>query len=84
MLKQVLAKLLHRVNQILHGDKHHQILFVGGPNACGWSKHAYNKFKMADSRHFEKSINCHNIALVWPIVMNFGSVTFIASMNLVC
>jgi len=38
-------------NRILHGDKR-------PPNTLrGWSKQAYNKCKMADGRHVEKSKN---------------------------
>ena len=36
-------------NQILHSDRDHQ------NTLRGWSKQAYNKSKMADGRHLEKS-----------------------------
>ena len=36
-------------DQILHSDRDHQ------NTLCGWSKQAYNKSKMADGPHLEKS-----------------------------
>jgi len=43
-------------NQILHNDKNHQPLFVGG------LKQAYSKSKMAVGHHLEKSKTGHNSA----------------------
>jgi len=36
---------------------------------------------MADGRHFEKPLNCHISATVWPILMKFGTVTQIGPLQ---
>ena len=38
-------------------------------------KFEFHKSKMADGRHFEKPLNRHISATVWPILMNFGTMT---------
>jgi len=49
------------------------------PNTLrGWPKHAYNKSKMADSRHIGKIENSLYLiisATVWPIATKFGIMT---------
>jgi len=63
-LMRIILKLAYCQNyhiesrQILHIDKCHQMLFVSGPNA-------YNKSKMADGRHFEKSKKSPYISNSW-------------------
>jgi len=62
----ILSKL-HKLNciesnQILHSDKYHQILVVGGPNI-------HNKSKTGDACHFEKNRNIS--ATVWLINTKF-------------
>jgi len=44
-----------------------------------WSKSAQNKSKMADGRHFEKSLNRRNSAMVTSIftITKFGKMTHV-------
>ena len=37
-------------------------------------KFEYHKSKMADGRHFEKTLNRHISATFWPILIKFGAV----------
>jgi len=47
---------------MLHSDRDHQILFVGGPN----------KSKMADGRHLKNQLNCYISATFRPVAEKFG------------
>jgi len=56
-------------NQILHNNKDHEILFLGGPNT-----HITNqRWQMAAI--FKKNWYRHILATVWPIDIKFGTVT---------
>ena len=44
-------------------------------------KFEFPKSKMADSRHFEKQLNRHISASVWPILMKFGMMTQIGPLR---
>jgi len=56
---------------MLHSDKDHQILFVGGSNM------RKAKHKMADGRQFKKSKKGQTSATVWQISTKFGIITHI-------
>ena len=47
----------------------------------GWSKQAYNKSKMADGRHLEKSEKGHISATVWLITVKCGTVMYTGPPN---
>jgi len=53
-------------NQILQNNRDPQVLTVGGPNVHP------NKYKMADSRHLEKSTNLNIFTTAWLILTKFG------------
>jgi len=44
-----------------------------------WSQTAPNKSKMADGRHFEKTLNRHISATVWPILIDLVQWCILAS-----
>jgi len=63
-------------NQILHCDKDYQILFVGG------SKHAYNKSKIGDGSHFEKSKMAISVGKKFGMVMHTDPPSRVGNKNI--
>jgi len=61
-------------NQILHNTKDHEVLIVGGPN---------KRQQIQDGRrpHFEKTLNRHIPATIWPILTLFGTVMHIGRLQ---
>jgi len=62
-------------NQILHNDRDYQVVVADGPNRRPtnprWRKAAILK----------KTLNRHISASVWPIVMKFGTMTYMGSLQ---
>jgi len=61
----ILSKQLH--NQILHSDRDHRVLYMGGPNVP-------KQIQDADGRHLQKMKNLSISATDWPILTTFDTV----------